>query len=238
MILILGVLPQNYSDDLTLAASYCLVREDSKMDVERLKREMEQEAQRERQAERESRMDAKYSCLTPDGRIMEVTLAEIQRDVDRLAANIGAPERLLPTYGRTEDFARPHIEVDQHGLHYVIVDRGQESRSTTSHLDELYFWVFRNVTFDLAAKYELAHRVERQDFRRILFRRKTDLLAALSPEWADRESQRQKDVLKDFPYDDLADSRAEYCKELRGQGHADMEAWQLACKRYPLPTAK
>jgi len=50
-----------------------------------------------------------------------LTLDAIKSEVDRLAAKIGASGYILPTYGRSEDLARPHIEVDSRGYHYVVV---------------------------------------------------------------------------------------------------------------------
>ena len=68
----------------------------------------------------------------------EYSLNEIKSEIDRLAAQIGAPDDLLPTYGYSEDGARPHIEIDSHGYHYVVVERGEEiNRVTTNSLDEL-----------------------------------------------------------------------------------------------------
>ncbi len=134
-----------------------------------------------------------------------MTLSEIKAEVDRLAAHIGASGYVLPTYGRSEDGARPHIEVDSHDYHYVIVERGQElKRLTTNDLDELLFNVFESVTFSLACKCELAHRVESQDFRRILFQRQVELLSTLFPHWGERESQNHKQILRQHPFDDNA----------------------------------
>src|SRR5437870_4904903 len=84
------------------------------------------------------------------------TLTEIKTEVDRRAALIGAVGRYsLPTYGHTEDGARPHIEVDSRGYHLVVVERGQEqSRFTTRDLDELLYRIFQSVTHDLAFAYE------------------------------------------------------------------------------------
>jgi len=49
------------------------------------------------------------------------SLAEIKSEVDRRAALIGATgHHSLPTYGDTEDGARPHIEVDSRGYHFVL----------------------------------------------------------------------------------------------------------------------
>lgn len=131
------------------------------------------------------------------------SLNEIKYEIDRFAAQIGAPDALLPTYGYSEDGARPHIEVDSRGYHYVVVERGQElSRLTTSELDELLYHVFAHVTFALACQYELKHRVQNQDFRRLMFGHQIKLLSLLSRKWADIESQEHERILQQHPYDD------------------------------------
>lgn len=125
------------------------------------------------------------------------TLPEIKAEVDGLAARIGAADNVLPTYGHSEDGARPHVEVDFSGYHYVTVERGQElERLTTNDFGELLFYIFRNAAFSLACAYEREHRVENQDFRRILFRRQIELLATLFPHWGDRESRRHAEILQ------------------------------------------
>ncbi|HEV2862289.1 MAG TPA: Imm63 family immunity protein [Pyrinomonadaceae bacterium] len=132
-----------------------------------------------------------------------LTLSEIRDEVERLAALVGAPAHLLPTYGRTEDGARPHVEVDSRGYHYVVVERGNElTRVTTDDLDELLFNIFEAVTFSLATRHELTHRVEGQDFRRLLFGRQVGLLSALSPRWGEREALSHDAVLRRHPFKD------------------------------------
>jgi hypothetical protein len=59
-------------------------------------------------------------------------LLDIEKRVRDLARQVGAPDRLLPTFGHSEDSARLHVEVDDVGLHYVVVERGKEvERNTT-----------------------------------------------------------------------------------------------------------
>lgn len=135
-----------------------------------------------------------------------MTLFEIKTEVDRLAALIGASEYDLPTYGHSEDGARPHLEIDAHGYHYAVVERGQElERITTQDLDELLFNIFAKVAFSLACRYELTHRIEGQDFRRILFRQQVALLAKLSLRWSERERERQERTLQTHPFTDDLD---------------------------------
>ncbi|HYY56938.1 MAG TPA: Imm63 family immunity protein [Pyrinomonadaceae bacterium] len=164
-----------------------------------------------------------------------MTLSEIRTEIDRLAARIDASGYVLPTYGRSEDGARPHIEVDARGYHYVVVERGQElERLTTSDLDKLLFNVFESVTFSLASKYELAHRIEHQDCRRILFRRQIELLSMLSPHWGERQARSHEQTLRQHPFDDHASIRASLTKEYRDQGYSPEVAWSMACELYPL----
>ena len=156
-----------------------------------------------------------------------LTIAEIKIEVDRLAAKIGASGYYLPTYGRSEDGARPHIEVDARGYHYVVVERGQElKRITTGDLNELLYQIFEAITFSLACDHELAHRVEGQDCRRLMFQYQIGLLSKLSEEWSFREAQQHGQILLEHPFDDFANIRVDLSKQV---------GWKAACEKYPLP---
>lgn len=171
------------------------------------------------------------NCASP---MLELT--QIKSEVENLAAKIKASGSILPTYGRSEDFARPHIEVDARGYHFVVVERGQElERHTTHNLDELLYRIFEGVFFSLATQFELAHRVQAQDFRRVLFRHQIELLSKLSPNWAELELRCHEKILKEYPFDDRSGIRVELTKDLRSQGHSPEIAWKLACETYPLP---
>jgi len=164
-------------------------------------------------------------------------LADIEQRVRALANRIGASEGELPTFGRSEDGARPHIEIDSRGFHYVVVERGQEQRRvTTRDEDELLWLVFQSVTFSLAGCFELRNRASRRDWRRIMFSRQVELLAQLSPTWAAREVNNHLDILRKYPFDDLSGERVELSFALRRGGHTSAnEAWRLACEKFPLP---
>jgi hypothetical protein len=129
--------------------------------------------------------------------IYMLTLTEIKAKVDELAGKIGASGYVLPTYGHSEDGARPHIEVDSQGYHYVVVERGEElKRITTTSLDDLLYHIFEAVTFSLAGDYEVTHRIPGQDFRILLFKHQVELLSALSTQWAERTSARHERLLR------------------------------------------
>lgn len=135
----------------------------------------------------------------PAGRL---SLDQIQICIDRLAQKIEAPPQTLPTYGYTEDFARPHIESDR-AYHFVVVERGQEvDRRTTQELDQLLYWVFSGVTFSIACDFERANRVAEADFRRMLFQKQLELLGRLDPHWRERCESEISGILSKYPLSD------------------------------------
>ena len=155
-------------------------------------------------------------------------LAEIKTEVERLAATIEASQsHALPTYAYSADFARPHIEVDSQGYHLVIIERGQElERFTTVEFDDVLYRIFKNVTSALAIDYELSHRVDAKDCRRIIFSKQLELLTKLSQHWADRQAMELDGILKKYPFDDQAAIRARLSMRV---------GWKKACEQYPLP---
>src|SRR6266850_2574398 len=131
------------------------------------------------------------------------SLEYIRGLVARLADQVKCPERYLPTYGSSEDGARPHIEVNADGIHYVVVERGQELRRNTSRaLDDVLYWIFADISFNLACDYEVNHRRDGEDFRRQLFQYQGALLDQLNPEWAIRHNLEIRDILVANPFVD------------------------------------
>ena len=169
-------------------------------------------------------------------RSSKYTLHEIKSEVKRFAAKINASDDLLPTFGYSENGARPRIVVDERGYHYVVVERGQElSRVTTPELDNLLYHVLKDVTFELAGKYELKHRVENQDSRRLIFKHQIELFCRLSQRWGEVKAQEHERILEQHLSDDHANLRADLAKTLRQEGLAPESAWKMACEQYPLP---
>ena len=138
-----------------------------------------------------------------------ITLKAIAAIVSRKAKTVGAKGQQLPTYGRSDDFARPHIEVSGSEYHYVIVERArEEERARYTNLDDLLFRVFRDITFDLASTFELKHRRPGEDSRRQLFAKQLDFLDRLDPEWRMRAEREIAQILNKYPYDDSAGTPA------------------------------
>ncbi len=145
-----------------------------------------------------------YFCLTNLAIDMK-SLPDLEAEIRAMALVIAAPASALPTFGKTEDGARPHIEVRPDAYHYVVVERGCElERKRTPDLQELLYWVFADVTHQMAFQYELHHRVEGQDCRRIAFAKQSELMGKLSPSFALRTDRQIERILARAPYVDTA----------------------------------
>lgn len=132
-----------------------------------------------------------------------VSLEDIKRTIHARASAIDAPPGALPTFGQTEDGARPHVEVDGLVFHYVVVDRGQELlRESFAVLDDLLGRIFQDVTFQMAVDFEVKNRHPDQDCRRQMFAKQLELLNALNPEWAERQRAQLDRVLSEHPFSD------------------------------------
>ncbi len=165
-------------------------------------------------------------------------LRTIRSKVNHLAGLVGASESQLPTFGPKGEDSRHHVEVTGGELHYVFVERGEEkSRFSTYDIDELLYVVLRDATAEIASKYELAHRVPDEDTRRQRFQKHEDLLALLSPAWAERRRAEHNEILRQSPYDDAWPARTRLFDELRAKGYAHDPAWALAVDSYPLPVS-
>ena len=167
---------------------------------------------------------------------MILKLSQIKYRVEKLAKIIEVPRGKLPTFGYSEQSGRSHIEVDSSGYHYVNAERGYEfERHTTIDLDELLYMIFASVTFSLSIQYELVHRVELQDGRRIMYPHQLELLTLLSPKWAERKSLEHQQTLKRYPFDDYASIRTTLAGSLRDKGHSEEEISKMIYEKYPLP---
>jgi hypothetical protein len=164
------------------------------------------------------------------------TLSEIEVKVNELAQKIGAPQNILPTYGYSEQTARPHVEVSPRAYHYVVAQSGQEvSHYTTRDIDQLLYKIFVDVTFGLAISNAEKNRIENQDIRRSAFPHQIELLTLLSPQWGEKISQEQEQTLKQAPFDDDGSIRAAYGNSLKEQGYSVAQANKMAHDKYPYP---
>lgn len=105
---------------------------------------------------------------------------------------------------KAQDDGPPHVEEIERGLLcYVVTERGEElQRRCTMDPDEVLYWLIDDAVSAAAGEWELRHRVDGQDSRRLRFAKQVELLGVLSAEWAARKQRELDEILRRFPYTD------------------------------------
>ena len=141
-------------------------------------------------------------------------LEEIRKIIEELALNLHQKIDVNSyiTFGNQEDFAKLNIEIDNSNFYnFIIVERGEElEKRITVNLDDLLYWIFELITFDLASKFELQNRIENSDFRKVLFKKQEELLSLISDEWKVKKENEHHEILKTYPFQDK-NSEKDFC---------------------------
>lgn len=141
-------------------------------------------------------------------------LAKIGQPVSRIPGNHA------PTYGGV------YIQYVDGAYHYTDLDeRGNESfRKRTTDLDTFLYWVFLDITDDIARDYAWKNRIDGQDDRRLQYAKRTELMTILNPDWGVRVEAIHQDALKQYPFEDKADARQWYKDYVISSGEAEKMA--------------
>lgn len=133
-----------------------------------------------------------------------LTLKEIEALVAETTRHFeGIRTEDLPTYGYSRDGAYPHIEVDENGYHWVVVERGEElERKTFLQMDDLLYRILDSVTFSLAQRWEGWNRKRDEDFRRQLFAKRLELMNSIRPDFREKLKAEIQKILEKAPFDD------------------------------------
>ncbi|MDR0348690.1 MAG: immunity 63 family protein, partial [Tannerella sp.] len=89
------------------------------------------------------------------------------------------------------------------------------------------------ITFSMSCDYELENRIEDKDSRRMIFDKQEELLGKLDETWKERKHGEYQQILKSYPFDDLAGLRATLSRQLRQQGSSEIEINKLVYEKYP-----
>lgn len=124
----------------------------------------------------------------------------IQKKVKALTRLLGHPALTINT--RSMEDGSPHIEVCD-AYYLVVRERGNElSRHRTTDPDEILYWIMEGHTSDLSWDFEVRNRRDGEGSRRQAFAKQVELLAALSPQWAERQRLEQAKILERHPFHD------------------------------------
>jgi hypothetical protein len=129
------------------------------------------------------------------------TLEDIAARIASLGEAIRAPRGLLPALRPVNGYSATWLEATDDGaLVYATAERGNTARRMTRDSDELLFWVFEPVCFEMAMTWECSNRVPAVDFRAVMFARQLYLLGKLEATWPDRFLPHLESVLQMHPY--------------------------------------
>ena len=132
-----------------------------------------------------------------------LTFEQIRAETDRLRALIGAPDNVCPLLSSSFGDGSPFLRIVADGYIYANEERGHVyNERKTQDLDELLYWIMKDITFSMAVDYEVANRVLHADFRRLLFAKDLELLGSLKPEWRERKQREYDAVLAQYPFND------------------------------------
>lgn len=138
------------------------------------------------------------------------SMSAIKSGYYSIARQLRAPTAHIHFATRAQHDGSPHVECAGDGFSYIVTERGRElERRTTIDPDELLYWLVSDLTSAMASDYELAHRVTNQDFRRLLFKKHIELLAAVNSGWSQRKQEEYDRVLVGHPFCDGRDSPTE-----------------------------
>ncbi|WP_417813918.1 Imm63 family immunity protein [Thalassospira alkalitolerans] len=132
---------------------------------------------------------------------METSLKEIQLLVFHLGDKIDAPYASTIIFDSSPQNGRPHLEIKGDEFHYICEERGLIIHDNkTNNIDELLYWIFQNISFEMALDYEFKNRKKGQDTRKILFSKQLEILQKISEKWKLKRQEEINGILKFNPF--------------------------------------
>ena len=123
--------------------------------------------------------------------------------IKHLGKVIDAPEKLLDGFEKQNQYAQPYIEYKFPFYYLITSENGRELERRKFHdVDMLLYNVFEKITFEMALEYEVAHRIPKQDSRRLLFSYQLKLMNKLSLKWRNQLQKKIVEIVKRNPYQD------------------------------------
>ena len=131
-------------------------------------------------------------------------ISELKEQTINLGKRIGINEdsKIYPFFSEN----RPAISDGWYvfwNQQYVLVwmERNKEIKKVESkETTDILYSIFENITFEMASEYELNHRIENQDFRRILFDKELELINTIDESFANRLEKEIKQILMIAPF--------------------------------------
>jgi hypothetical protein len=130
-------------------------------------------------------------------------LEAVRQEFHAIAEQLSVPTNLVEFHTRQQDDGAYHLEVMGDEYHYISTERGKTlDVRTTRDPEDVLFWLTENLTRSMASEYELNHRVERRDSRRLWMAKHVEYMQSINPAWAARVTEKYEAILVNYPFDD------------------------------------
>ncbi len=134
---------------------------------------------------------------------MLANINEIQKQVDEIILRAGFPKHSVNLCSAPYGDGTPYISFEKDSYNYIYSEREYEfSRKVTHSLNTLLYWIMSEFAYQIAYQYELEHRVEGRDGRRIAFPKFIEIMANMNPAWESEARVDIQKILAEAPYDD------------------------------------
>ena len=117
-----------------------------------------------------------------------VTIDVIREEVLEYCRILDAPKELVhyAVLGRenSTELGDPHIEIDEEGYHYVVLERGEENlRKTTKEYEELIYWIIEFIAYRMASTHAALQRLPPDGFFKARKEKHLELLKEINEDF-------------------------------------------------------
>ncbi len=134
---------------------------------------------------------------------MTLTFDAIQNQIYQFGKILNIPRENLTIYNAQRIDGTPFISIIDEEYHYISMERGQIlSEKTTKDINELLYWIMKDIIWQEASYFELKNRKPNQDVRRLFFAKQLELMGKINSLWKLKRQDEIDNILSVAPYND------------------------------------
>ena len=125
-------------------------------------------------------------------------IQELQDEYNKLCVKLGLKGQFKVN---PQNDGASHVEFNNNTYYYIKTDRGVEFvKKITVDKDEILYWLISEVIWKYSLQYELEHRIDGQDARRIRFNKEIELFNQINIDWSNKRNREIEAILEINPY--------------------------------------
>lgn len=128
---------------------------------------------------------------------------DIQTQIYQLGNILNIPKENLKIFNAQQTDGTPFIWIIEERYYYTSMERGQViSDRRTKDIDELLYWIMKDIIWQEASYFEIKNRKPNQDFRRLFFAKQLELMGKIKSSWKLKKQNEIDKILAVAPYND------------------------------------